>query len=253
MNQTPPRTTVTTSTPSSSSFSVSGLQSFSVPPFPTTCGFLSQKEMCTFKILPANSSKEPIVVTCAKVPPRPPTKVVTAAGTFTVLQTHPPATPMNLISLKPSTGRGAELGVKTVTVSAVPVGPSEVLVHHRPASPQTNTTTIQTPAGTIHRPPPPPPAPPGSEVTPVPPPCPPTDSFSPEPELACDLVDLDIVCVDEKTGLATTEMVGRAKQSPDAVEGMPSSETENSSDFGDESDSEEEKIVNYHVSFPFLF
>ncbi|XP_070776873.1 MAX dimerization protein MGA a [Enoplosus armatus] len=176
-NQTPPPTTVTTSC----SPSLSGLQSFSVaplhPPHRPASGFLAQKETCTFKILPSNSSKEPIVVTCPKVPPRPPNKVVTAAGSFTILPPHPPATPKNLFSLKPSTGRGAELGVKTVTVSAVPVGPGGVLVQQKPASPQTNIITIQSPAGTTDRPPPPPPAPTGSDVTPVPPPYPTADRF----------------------------------------------------------------------------
>ncbi|XP_076605255.1 MAX dimerization protein MGA a isoform X2 [Chaetodon auriga] len=249
LNQVPLVTSVTTVTAASStsSFSsLSGLQSFSVPTLPSplrpASGFLAQKGTCTFKILPANTNKEPIIVTCAKVPPRCPAKVVAAPGSFTLLQPHPPVTPMNLISLKPSTGRGAEVGVKTVTVSAVPLGPGGALVHQKTTLPQTTTTTTisQTSAGTAHRPPPPPPAPPGSVVTLVPPPHPPAYSISPQPEMACDLADLDVVCVDDETGLAATETAGRTKQALDAGESA-SSETENSSDFEDETDCEGQK------------
>lgn len=152
---------------------------------------------------------------------------------------------MNLISLKPSTGQGVELGVKTVAVATVPVGPDGVLVHQKPASPQTSSsTTIQTPAGTTHRTPPRPLS--GSEVKPVLPPYPPA-----QPALACDPVDLDVICVDDETRLVTSETEGGEKQSSDTAElgGAPSSETENSSDFGDESDSDEEteSITNISV------
>ncbi|XP_041809644.1 MAX dimerization protein MGA a isoform X4 [Chelmon rostratus] len=227
VNQRPPVTSVTTSTASSSSASssstssfssLSGLQSFSVPTIPSPLcpapGFLTQKGTCTFKILPANTSKEPIVVTCTNVPPRPPTKVVAPPGSFKLLQPHPPTTPMSLISLKPSAGRGAELGVKTVSVSAVPGGPGGTLVQQKAALPQTTTTTttiIQTLAGAAHGPPPPPPAPPGSEVTPVPPPYLPANRISPKPETDCDLVDLDIICVDDETELVATETAGRVE------------------------------------------
>ncbi|XP_039992476.1 MAX dimerization protein MGA a isoform X3 [Xiphias gladius] len=250
VNQTPPQTSVTTSavtTPSSSSSSsspLSSLKSLSVPPLPAplypSSGFLSQKGTCTFKILPANSNKEPIIITCPKLPSLPPAKVVTSPNSFNLLQPHPqpPTAPVNLISLKPSTGQGAELGVKTVSVSAVPVAPGGVLVPQKPASSQTSATS-QTPVEKTPRPPPPIP-PSGSEVTPVPPPYPPA-----EPELACDLVDLDIICVDDETGLVTTEM-----QSTEVVDLAVSSsgDTENSSDFADESYSEEEKetIVPNH-------
>ncbi|XP_022621822.1 MAX gene-associated protein [Seriola dumerili] len=218
---------------------LSGLKSFSVPPLPAPLcpgsGFLSQKGTCTFKIIPSGSNKEPIIVTCPKLPSQPPSKVVKAAGSFTLLQPglHPPATPVDLISLKPSAGQGAELGVKTVAVSAAPVGPGGMLVPQKPASPQTAPPS-QSPTET-HRTPPPPPPSPGSEVKPVPPSHPPA-----EPEPACDLVDLDIICVDDydDAGLVTTET--RSTEVVDLV-GTSSGETENSSDFEDELSSEEEK------------
>uniref|UniRef100_A0A8P4G9F9 MAX gene-associated protein n=1 Tax=Dicentrarchus labrax TaxID=13489 RepID=A0A8P4G9F9_DICLA len=185
VNQTPPVTTVSSSSSTSSS-SLSGFRSFSVSPLSSPlCPYssvLAQKGTCTFKILPPNSSKEPIIVTCAKVPPRPFSEV--APGSFTLLRPAPTQTQMNLISLKPSSGRGVELGVKTVTVSA---GPGGVLVNQKP-----------------------PLAPPGSEVTPQPNP--------PEPELAHNPVNLDVISVDKETELVTTETAGGAKNSLDTVE-----------------------------------
>uniref|UniRef100_A0A671TVR1 MAX dimerization protein MGA a n=1 Tax=Sparus aurata TaxID=8175 RepID=A0A671TVR1_SPAAU len=203
--------------------------------------FLGQKGTCTFKILPPSSSREPILVTCAKVPPQPPIKVVSspAPGTFTLFSPHPSATPVNLISLKPSPGQGAELGVKTVAVSAALVGSGGLTVHQKPASPQT-TTTIQTP---------PPPAPTQSQVTPEPSPLhSAADRNRSEPELeqelACDLLDLDIICVDDEVGSGTTVTLAEAKRAVDVVvlDGSSSSEeTDNSSDFGDETDGEGRK------------
>ncbi|TMS21242.1 hypothetical protein E3U43_015215 [Larimichthys crocea] len=229
LNQTFPVTT------SPSRPSLSGLQSFTVNPAPSQLGpahsFLSNKETCTFKILPTNSSREPILVTCAKVPPTPCTNV--APGSFTLL--HPfaaaAASPVNLISLKPSAGQGAELGVKTVTASAVPVGPGEVLVPQKPASPQTTAT----------RPPPPPP---GSKVTPVPTPCPPVDRISAAPEPACDPGDLDVICVEDETWRVTTETVAVAEQSADAVDissGSDGEQADNTSTIGDETDGDKDR------------
>ncbi|TKS87256.1 hypothetical protein D9C73_021380 [Collichthys lucidus] len=230
LNQTFPVTTVTTSP---SHPSLSGLQSFSVSPAPSQLGpahrFLSNKETCTFRILPTNSSREPILVTCAKVPPTPRTNV--APGSFTLL--HPfaaaAASPVNLISLKPSAGQGAELGVKTVTVSAVPVGPGEV--QQKPASPQTTAT----------RPPPPSPE---SKVTPVPTPCPPVDRISAAPEPACDPGDLDVICVEDETWRVATETVGVAEQSADAVEissGSDGEQADNAATIGDETDGDKDR------------
>lgn len=146
---------------------------------------------------------------------------------------------MNLISLKPSPGQGAELGVKTVAVSAALVGSGGLTVHQKPASPQT-TTTIQTP---------PPPAPTQSQVTPEPSPLhSAADRNRSEPELeqelACDLLDLDIICVDDEVGSGTTVTLAEAKRAVDVVvlDGSSSSEeTDNSSDFGDETDGEGRK------------
>ncbi|XP_075941314.1 MAX dimerization protein MGA a isoform X2 [Anarhichas minor] len=210
-NQTPPLTTVTSILPSSSTSS-----SFTTPLHP---GLLAQTRTCTFKILPSGSSRDPIIVTCPKVPStamspgsftllqsQPPP--VSPSSSLTLLQSPPPAPPMSLISLKPSTGGGAELGVKMVTVSPAPAGPVGVLV--------------QNPIGT--------------RPSPVP---------SPEP--ASDLVDLDIVCVDDEAELVTMERGGGAKYMLDGEgpegEGR-SSETDNSSDFGDELDGEETKQPN---------
>lgn len=219
VKQTLPLTTVTTTSTSS----VSSLQSFSVPcassPVRTASGFLPQKGMCTFKILPTRSNKEPIVITCPKVPSQAPTKVVPVPGSFT-LQPHsnPPVTPVNLISLKPSSGGGAGVGVKTVTVSAAPVGLGGVSAHQKPAASQTCTT--QTSTETALR-----------SVIPevAPPPAPASDRSSPEPEVACGLVDLDIICVDDET----MEVVNV---------GSSSSETENSSDFESDADGDKETI-----------
>ncbi|KAM8737752.1 MAX dimerization protein MGA a isoform 5-T5 [Acanthopagrus schlegelii] len=219
-------------------------------PLLPSSGFLGQKGMCTFKILPPSSSREPILVTCAKVPPQPPIKLVSspAPGTFTLFSPHPSATPVNLISLKPSPGQGAEPGVKTVAVSAAPVGSGGLTVHQKPTSSQT-TTTVQTLTASTIRPPPAPPAPTESKVTPEPSPPPsPVDrnrsELELEQELACDLVDLDIICVDDEAGPGNTVTLAEAKRAVDVVvlDGSSSSEeTDNSSDFGDETDGEGQK------------
>lgn len=56
-------------------------------------------------------------------------------------------------------------------------------------------------------------------------------------------MDLDIICVDDGMELATVATADQAKQPPEVVEldGSSSSETDNSSDFEDETDSEEKK------------
>ncbi|XP_067335658.1 MAX dimerization protein MGA a isoform X2 [Channa argus] len=218
-----PQTTVTTTSTSISS--VSGLQSLSASPTPALIhpgpSFLAQKGTCTFKILPASANKDPIVITCPNAPSKAPGKVVPAPSSFTLLQPNPstPLTPVNLISLKPSPGLG--LGVKTLTVSAVPVGTGRVSVPQKPASSQSCTTQI--PTETSHRP-----LPPQSDITPSLPP--PANRSGPELELACNLVDLDIICVDNET----MEVVDVRESS--------SSETENSSDFDSDNDEEKEPI-----------
>ncbi|XP_008275306.1 MAX dimerization protein MGA a isoform X2 [Stegastes partitus] len=230
--QTPPVTTVTSSSSSSSSFSVNTLA-----PLPPGSDFLSQKGPCTFKLLP--SRRDPLIIP-GKGSSQQPATVVTPSGSFTILQPPPStssAAPVTLISLKPSSGRGAEPGVKTVKVSAMPLAPGLVVVRQKTVPPQNfdSKTADKRPV-----PPPPPPTdatpalpPPGaSEVTL--PPNPPADGLRPEPELACDLVDLDIICVDDDMGLDTATM-----QPADVVELVSSSETDNSSDCR-ESDSEEE-------------
>lgn len=217
-HQAPPLTT-------STSLSVHPL---SVPVKPGS-GFLSQKGTCTFKIVSANSSRDPIIVTCAKAPPKPPTKVLVAQSSFTLLQTrpsNPPLAPVKLLSLKASMAQGTEQGIKTVMATATGMG--GLLV--KSALPQTS-PAIPTPTEPNHTPQTPPPV--GSEVSTLPSPRPAADAISPEPELARDLVDLDIICVDDEKPLATMET--------HSVEVTSSSETENSSDFR-ESESEDEKL-----------
>lgn len=186
-------------------------------------GFLSQKGTCTFKILSASSSRDPIIVTCAKVPPKTPTKVVVPAqSSFTLLQTSPsnsPLAPVKRLSLKTSTAQSTKHDLKTMMPS----------LHHgllvEPAPPQTS-LAISTPTEPNHIPQSTPPA--GSEVTTLPPILP----ISPKPELARELVDLDIISVDDEKPLETTQMHSKEMTS--------SSDTENSSDFR-ESESEDEK------------
>lgn len=207
--QTPPTTS-----------SLSGLRPVSVPrlsvPFQPGSGFLNQKGICTFKILPATSTGDH-VVTCSRAPSKLPVKLVTSPGSFTVLQPNQ-QTPVNLIPLTPSAGRGAELRTDIEEVSAAPV----LQEPH-------NTPTEMTTAAS---------APPGSEVRPG---CrPSSDRTSPGQEMARNLVDLDIICVDDEAEVFTSRTEGRAERVLDVVDLMDSSsgETENSSDFGDESDTE---------------
>lgn len=199
------------------------------PPVPSSpspsAGFLSQKGTCTFKILPADSSQDPIIVTCAKAPPKTLTKALTVPGSFTLLQTHPsnpPVTPVKLLSLKAPVPHGAEEGVEAATASVVATGAGGLIFK---CTPPEISPTIQTPSEGH-------PTPPlllGSKVTPVLPP-------GPEPEPAQDPVELDIICVDEKPHVTTETQ---------SVEVTSSSETENSSDFREsESDDERAPLAN---------
>lgn len=175
---------------SSSTASLSGLRSSSVS-LPSSLPLLaqgSQKGVCTFKILPAGSNKEPIIITCPKVPLLPRLKVVPVPGSA-------PVTPVKLVS----PGGGTGIRVK----AAAPVASGGVLAE--PPTETTLTPTIPEPA------PPPPPA--------------------SEPEVACGLVDLDIICVDDET----MEVVN--------VGGLSSSETEDSSDFESDVDGDTEMIT----------
>ncbi|XP_058472253.1 MAX dimerization protein MGA a isoform X2 [Solea solea] len=141
--------------------SLSGLQSFSVSncsfPLSPGSGFLSQKGTRTFKIIPASSNKEPIIITCQK-PPSLPLKVALSPATVTSLKTQSPAPSADLISPIPSPGEEAEPGVRLVIVSNdTASGPISSL--------------SSTPLETNHTVPPPPAAP-GSKVTLAAPPSP---------------------------------------------------------------------------------
>ncbi|XP_071400068.1 MAX dimerization protein MGA a [Centroberyx affinis] len=276
-SQIKPLTSVTTTMAPTS---LSGLQAFSVPPLPAPLppgsGFLGQKGTCTVKIVPTTGNKEPIIVTCPKVPTQPQTKVVTAPGSFTLLQPPQPSS-TTLISLKASGGQGAELGVKTVAVSTVQVGSGGAidlskLVRYKPTQASSQASAAQNPAGPAPPPdlsPAPPPAPPlgsevlaGRRVTPSPhPSIDLTSAASPEP--ASDLVDLDIVCVDDEAERIDDEPVGGAptdgaKPSPDRKQTRDlevvdlveesSDETDNSSDIVDDSDNNGEQDLATHIS-----
>ncbi|KAM4542589.1 MAX dimerization protein MGA a isoform 3-T3 [Odontesthes bonariensis] len=121
---------------------------------------------------------------------------------------------------QPSMNQGSELVVKTTTVNAASLRTEGMGVQHKPASPQIYPTSLvpmetPIPRGLI---------PPASNL--------PADALSHEQELALDPVDLDIICVDDETGL-TTET-----QTAEVVNLMSSSDTDNSSDFR-ESEGEE--------------
>ncbi|XP_029350514.1 MAX dimerization protein MGA a isoform X2 [Echeneis naucrates] len=233
IRQTSPQASVN-SPPSSSSSTLSGLKSFSVSALPApltpASGFLSQKGTCTFKILPTASNKDPLIFTCPRLPPCLPTKVTKAVSSFTLVCPHPksPNSPANVISLKPSSCQGVELGVKTVSVSAV-AGPGGGSAPQKPTSPQAP-AILQNPSENTHRVGSTQLHTAGSEFTPVHTVYPPI-----EPEPARNPVDLDIICVDDEMGLVTTET-----KSKEAI-GSSSGETENSSDMEDDLLSEEEK------------
>lgn len=189
-------------------------------------GFLSQKGTCTFKILPADSSLDPIIVTCAKAPPKTPPKVLTVPGSFTLLQTHPstpPVTPVKLLSLKAPVPHGAEKGVESAAASVVATGAGGLVFK---CTPSQISPTIQIPSEGD----PTSPLSLGSKVMPAP---------GPEPEAARDPEELDIICVDEKPHVTTETQSGEVTSS---------SETENSSDFREsESDDERAPLANNTV------
>lgn len=197
----------------------------SVPPLPaprsSAPALLCQKSLSALKLLPP-STKEPIFISS-------PQSIVKVGGSICLPQS---VAPVKLISLAPSVGRGAELGVKTLVVSTVP---KKATVLQTPPTSQSPT----------HKAPPTPLQPPGSEVTPVAPPPTPT-----EPEPARGLVDLDIICVDDENKPVTTET--RSSEVIDLL-GSSSGETDNSSDSDsdDESSRDEEATrgadTNEHV------
>lgn len=160
--------------------------------------------------------------------------------------------------------RGAEPGVKTVTASSVHVLLKQISQEPVQGLYQTDTdSTTQNATGLATSAPVQPPIPLSeSEVkhvankTDLPPPQPPINQTGPpSPELASDLVDLDIICIDEEMELLTRETMGGSSANSaklqsdkmqktvvdvvDLVESS-SSETEDSSDVMDESDNDRE-------------
>lgn len=80
---------------------------------------------------------------------------------------------------------------------------------------------------------------------------PPGNRSDPEPVVARNLLDLDIICVDDRTA-------GGASRAPEVVEldDSSSSETDNSSDFEDETDGREKmdpKRQNVRTSWVYTF
>ncbi|XP_041828682.1 MAX dimerization protein MGA a isoform X2 [Melanotaenia boesemani] len=206
---------------STSSSSLS-LPSPSVPPSaaPLLPGSfsLAKKGTSTLKIPTIQPSKDPIFVTFCKISSLPTSEVVMAPRNLS--QPHPPTpnppmAPVKIIPLQPSVGQGAELGVKTVSVTTGYPGSEEGDVQHNPPSPQIcspTSATTETPA----------------------------DLLSPDQELAHDPVDLDIICVDDEVGLVSTE----TPMTPMLVLSS-SSETENSSDSELEDEEEQLPIIRH--------
>nr|XP_043874058.1 MAX gene-associated protein-like [Solea senegalensis] len=250
--------------------SLSGLQSFSVSncssPLSPGSGFLSQKGTRTFKIIPASSNKEPIIITCQK-PPSLPLKVALSPATVTRLKTQSPAPSADLISPIPSAGEEAEPGSSLSstpletnhTAPPPPVAPgSEVplAAPPPPAAPGSKVTLAAPPLLLLqgqrvkgHTCSPTPPVAPGSEVTLAAPPllllqgqgvtlAAPPPPAAPGSQVALSSMDLDIICVDddpEPVAMDTwwAKTVG--------VSGSSSGDTDNSSDFEDDSDSGDNK------------
>lgn len=212
---------------------------------PLSPSFMAQKGTCTFRLVPNSSARDPVVVTCPTVSSQCPSTVV--PGSLKVLQPHsnPDGTPHN--SFNPS--QEAELRVKPVTVSPSlrgPLGPQVLQTSSgdtaQPNAPQTcsgepsdshfspegyrapkaTQTFSEVSEGPLSPP----------ESTHKPP-------LLPDPELASNPVELDIVCVDGDT----IDVVD--------LEGC-SSNTENSSDFDSDDDREtprtnDEKVGVYNL------
>ncbi|XP_056152271.1 MAX gene-associated protein-like [Lampris incognitus] len=237
--------------------SISRLKVVSARPLTAGTGFLGQKSTCTLKIIP-NSNGKPLMITCPKVPVQ--NQIVPMPGSFTLLQPpHPPNT--NLIALKPSGVQGAKPGVKTVTVSSV--GPtsmgaadiSKLVCNKLTQAVAPNQT--ESSSGTPPKPPVDLPGQPGqqgrlvsrrdlpSSLHPS------IDLTAPvSPEMASNQSQLDIICVDDEaeppddgaggaqstTGWPTLNRNQRKEaEVVDLVEDS-SGETENSSDFQNDSD-----------------
>ncbi|XP_020510438.2 MAX dimerization protein MGA a isoform X2 [Labrus bergylta] len=188
-------------------------QSLPLLPAPTQppSAVLAQRETCKFKVFPTDHTKDPMIVTCVKVPLPPPTKMAASSPLL-------PKASVNLLSLNPDKGEGASLGVKTVTTA-----PCGVVVHQKPH------TIIQTTSRSQSNPP-------GSEVS-LSPPQPPAHRTGPEPEPCSNLRDLDMMCVETEVVAAGT-VVGDKQQS----ETLETEETENSSDFEEETDEERDSV-----------
>ncbi|XP_076022112.1 MAX dimerization protein MGA a isoform X2 [Genypterus blacodes] len=225
--------------------SMSKLHSFS------GSSFLGQKGGQTIDILPNCRDQEPIV-TSPKVLSNQSNKSASELGPFTRIQSHLSA-PTTFISLKPAVGQGAEPGVKTVTASTVcvDVGEDTLKQISQDAVGLATTAPAQPPnllseSKVKHV----------TDRTDLPPPQPCIyQTGPPSPELASDPVDLDIICIDEETGLLTRETMGGASASSTELQldkmqksivgvmdlaESSGSETEDSSDVMDESDNDRE-------------
>ncbi|CAJ1074947.1 MAX gene-associated protein-like isoform X4 [Xyrichtys novacula] len=209
----------------------------------------SQRATCSFKIVPADSTKEPTIVACVKVPPpQQLTKVAPGPASFTLLQPpRPQVTPVNLLPLNPSVSGSAEPGVQTVKVA-----PGGVMIHQRPQTAIQTTTIPQAP---------PSPSLPGSEVTPPPVRVTPASivggakqvaggSTSSETQNSSDSdeeMERESGAIKFKENVETNGPTDPPSAAAE-MEASTSSETENSSDFEKETDGEK-KSVNYQRNF----
>uniref|UniRef100_A0A3P8VXA8 MAX dimerization protein MGA n=1 Tax=Cynoglossus semilaevis TaxID=244447 RepID=A0A3P8VXA8_CYNSE len=130
--------------------SLSGFQSFSVSPLPSPLspgsGFLSQKGTCTFKILPASTKTESIVIKCSPLPLLPPEKLP-LPNSPTHLKLKPPestAPPFLTGGSVPSHGPQSEFGT---TATPSPASDSVGLIETNPKSPISSSSPPSTGGG----------------------------------------------------------------------------------------------------------
>ncbi|KAM3594697.1 uncharacterized protein V6R79_012448 [Siganus canaliculatus] len=213
---------------------------------------LSPSAPSSVRVIAPQPSKDMVLVPGAKDPT--PIKVVSAPPSLAVLQPQTARAPITIVPLKSSTVVGPQPGIKIprtrvqqkpsspqiasvkTTVVTPPALPGSEVVPVHPAPSWSEVIPVH-PAPSWSEVTPVHPTSPGSEVIPVPVPRPPAGGIQDQPELATSLVDLDVICVDD------AEVGDWAKASPTVVEldSTSSSDTENSSDFGDDSGDREQK------------
>ncbi|XP_034015463.1 MAX dimerization protein MGA a [Thalassophryne amazonica] len=248
--------------------SLSGFQSFTVShintPAQPRAGMLHQQGACTFKILPSGNTSDRLIITCPSVPTQATTtNVVPAPGSVTMTPVRKPS------PVKSSASQEIEPGINRVAIKAIQdpsctgtdtakTIPQERLQHvvqtipptgtindnfakHGSSGPTTAASHLDSEANPV------------TGVLPQPHPSHERPAVA-IPELACDLVDLDIICVDDETGLCTRTGGGACAGAAELSQGKmqmkdmevvdlvdSSSSTEDLSSFEDDSDSDSEK------------